>query len=327
MNKTFKQIKKEIKKANSIGLFCHRNPDMDCIGSMFALGKALEAMGKKVTMFCAEKFTVDLSLLADEKDVVRNKLDANDFDLFISVDVAAKHMLEQFEDYFLSFPLTIKIDHHHVHGDDNFALINYVNSERSSCCEIILELLLCLGVKVTPEIATYLYAGLSSDTYSFINSNTNINSFKNALKLIEFGADTLKVNNAEYRATSMKVINLKKLFYEKLRIFKEGFAVCFISQADLKACKASKADCSSFSSELLNIEGVNMSCNIVEKEKGIFSLSFRSMTGYNVYEIAIGFNGGGHICSSGGTIIGGTGEEAFEKVVKAMRDRFKKRNK
>ena len=93
MNKTFKQIKKEIKSANNIGLFCHRSPDMDCLGSMFALGTALEKMGKNVTLFCDEKLTSNQSKLVDKDKLEKNKLDANNFDLFISVDVAGAKQL------------------------------------------------------------------------------------------------------------------------------------------------------------------------------------------------------------------------------------------
>jgi phosphoesterase RecJ-like protein len=37
-------------KARKIAIFCHVNPDGDCIGSLLALGLALRRLGKRVFM-------------------------------------------------------------------------------------------------------------------------------------------------------------------------------------------------------------------------------------------------------------------------------------
>jgi phosphoesterase RecJ-like protein len=323
MNKTFKQIKKEIKSANNIGLFCHRSPDMDCLGSMFALGTALEKMGKNVTLFCDEKLTSNQSKLVDKDRLEKNKLDANDFDLFISVDVAGAKQLGNFEQFFTSFPLTARIDHHK--RDDDYALISFIDNTRSSCCEIVLDFIEYLGVKITPEIATYLYAGLSSDTNSFVNLNTNEKSFKTAMKLFNYGANITMVNEVEYRTISEKNIAMKKVLYHKVKLYKEGFAICLISNKDLKDNKADKTNCSTFSTEMVSIDGINMSCSIIEKEKDVYSLSFRSKRGYSSYQIAIQFGGGGHNEASGATFIADDGQKVIDSVVNVMRTYLKER--
>ncbi len=321
--KILQKIKKEIKAAKNIAIFCHRSPDMDCLGSMFALGEALERIGKKVTRFSADKLSIDHKALFDEKAVMTEKQNADNFDLFISVDVATGKMLDKFEDYFTNFPLTIKIDHHNAGEKDSYALLNYVDSQKSSCSEIIFELIEALKIKITPTIATYLYAGLSADTNSFINTNTNLNSFQTGCKLLKLSADIHKVNEAEYRLVTRTSIAMKKVLYNNLQIFKEGFAICLISKEDLTKNKADKSDCSTFSSEMLAIEGVNISCNITEHENKKYSLSFRSRKGFNVNGIAKTFGGGGHIEASGARIENCTEEQVVKMVAKAIRENLK----
>ncbi len=323
MNKAFKQIKKEIKSANNIAIFCHRSPDMDCLGSMFALGSALEKMGKKVTRFCDEKLTITQRKLIDENLLEKKELDANNFDLFISVDVAGSKQLGSFENYYRNFPLTARLDHHK--RDDDYALISFVDDSRSSCCEIVFDFIEYLGVKINTEIATYLYAGLSSDTNSFVNLNTNEKSYKTAMKLYRLGADIHKVNEAEYRTTSEKTIAMKKVLYEKVKLYKEGFAICLITNEELKNNKADKTNCSSFSTEMVSIDGINMSCSIIEKDKGVYSLSFRSKRGYSSYQIAVKFGGGGHNEASGATINASNGQTVIDSVAKEFRTYLKDR--
>ena len=52
------------------------------------------------------------------------------------------------------------------------------------------------------------------------------------------------------------------------------------------------------------IEGNEIRVKILEKEVGVFSLSFRSNKFVNVCNIAKAFGGGGHIRASGATISG-----------------------
>ena len=58
---------KEIKKARSVVLFTHRDPDGDAIGSIIALYIALRRMGKKVFMFSSDAVPEMYRFLPDSK--------------------------------------------------------------------------------------------------------------------------------------------------------------------------------------------------------------------------------------------------------------------
>ena len=44
----------ELRRAKIVAIVSHRDPDPDTIGSAIALGLALESLGKRVTIHCAD---------------------------------------------------------------------------------------------------------------------------------------------------------------------------------------------------------------------------------------------------------------------------------
>ena len=49
-----REVVEELRQARRIAIVSHRDPDPDTIGSAIALGLALEGLGKKVTLHCAD---------------------------------------------------------------------------------------------------------------------------------------------------------------------------------------------------------------------------------------------------------------------------------
>ena len=81
----------------------------------------------------------------------------------------------------------INIDHHH--DNTRFGDVNLVDVEASCTAEIVYELALLLGVRITPEMASALYVGLITDTGKFMYENTNARTHRIAAELIEAGVD------------------------------------------------------------------------------------------------------------------------------------------
>ena len=85
------QAVKTIIKAKKIAIFCHINPDGDCIGSLLALGLALRKMGKQVFMLSPDGLPHKYRVLPGAALVKRNL--AAKTDLAITVDCNNKNML------------------------------------------------------------------------------------------------------------------------------------------------------------------------------------------------------------------------------------------
>lgn len=325
MNKSFKHIKKAIKEANKIALFCHIDPDFDALSSMYSLAFALKGQGKTVQMFTHEKFNFNQKVLLDESLVKIGGLKPNNFDLLISVDTPDIKRLGIYGQDFLNHPNTIKLDHHPF--VEEMAKLSYVDTTLPSCSEIILELLDYMKIKITPQIATILYLGLCADTNTFTNTNVSAKSLEDGVELIKKGADIVKVNDVNTRMQSLVRLKVNKIFYRNLQIINKHIAVSTISHRELLAAGAQKRDVGGFSDQLLNYDGVKISCMIVEREPHVFDLSFRSMPEYDSSVIAQKFNGGGHKGAAGAIITGFEDiKEAKKQIVQEIKKYLKSRD-
>lgn len=293
---SLKELAKIIKKANTIAIFTHVSPDFDALGSSYSLYYSLKNKGKKVSLFIKEKLNSHQKLLFD--NIASNGIcKENDYDLFICVDLSALNRLGDYKNIFENKDNNTMVIDHHI-CNDFIGKYNYINTNKSACCEIILELLITLKYKIDSKIASFLYAGLSSDTSSFQNSSTKINSHIAATKLIQLGADIYKINQILYETRTVKEISFKKYLWNNFKIYKDC-AYCLVDNQSLNELKGKKNDCDSFSRSLVSIEGINQSFSIVEEKPGLFNLSMRSKIGYDVRAVAEKLGGGGHVCASG----------------------------
>lgn len=317
MNKNLKKIAKTILKANSVALFTHISPDCDALGSVFALYYVLTEMGKNASIYSKDNFGNVERLMFDESIVKKTQCDAKNYDLFISCDAPALFRLGEYGEIFKQKENSIVIDHHQNAG--LLGKLNYINKTRSSCCELVLEVLEAMKAKITPNVASKLYAGLSSDTNSFANSNTNEQTFNSALKLMKAGAEIGIINECLYQSRTKRSIEFKKFLWNNAKI-KGDCAYCVISNQDLKELKGNKEDCVGFSRSLISIQGINYSFSIIEEETGMYGVSLRSKIGYDVLSKAVMLGGGGHLCASGAKIRAKSMNEAKKMVLATFKE-------
>lgn len=296
MNK-IKNIIKALKQAKNIAIFSHSDPDFDAIGSALGLKFALNNMGKKADYICNEEMSVASKKFFGENYNLKI-FDKKNYDLFISLDNPTPNRCQNPE-CFSENTSSILIDHHRNLGLK--AKYNYIDITRSSCSEIIFEILEKGKIKIDSKTATALYAGLSADTNSFINSNTNAKSLITAYKLLNLGAQASKFNEIFFRSISNKEINIKSFIYNNFKFYK-NICYCLVSQNDITKLKANKKDFSSISSQLICFEKSLIAFSIVEKEPKEFYFSFRSKIGYPTREIAECLGGGGHDYACAGKI-------------------------
>ena len=320
---SLKEIAKIIKGANNIALFGHISPDIDCFGSLFGLYQGLVALGKKAQIYSHESLRFDQATLFDESLVKLGGFNPNEYDLLIAVDTATKDRLGEYKEAFTTHPNTVKIDHHRV--GSCYAEYDYVDFTKSSCSEIIYTLLTILKVNITPEIATALYAGLSADTGSFIYSNVNDNSFETGKLLFERKADIRKINRTLYQSLTRVQLEMKKHMYRNMEIIDDQVALIVVTNDDLVKAGACKQDCENHSAELMAINGINVSCAIIERVPNEFCCSFRGKDDYNVSVIAQRLGGGGHVSAAGCRFICESAEKAKAQVLDAIRKYLKSR--
>jgi len=307
---TLDKISDKLFEAKRIAIFTHISPDCDAFGSMFALYEGLKQMGKKCSMFVDGKLNKFEEAIFDVSKVNSVDFVPSKYDTLIAVDCADAKRLGKFGDAFLNFQNTYKIDHHK--NRDSYAKNIYVEHDSSSCCEIIYDLLNKLRVTIDKKISTYLYAGIATDSNSFINTNTTARTYKIAEKLFEKGADTIKINKQCFRTVSKESISLMKLFYNKMKFVGDVFGYVIINNKEFKKTKTTYLETSNFGNLICSIEGIKIGCCVTERE-GSFSLSFRSAPGVRIDELAQTLGGGGHPEAAGARI--SENEKKVEKLL------------
>src|SRR3954468_2791245 len=181
-----------IRSGDRFLLTTHENPDGDALGSLLAMHRILEALGKDSVMFLAAKefpLPVEYRFLALEEVFHEPPADIADrVVIFLdcgNIDRVPVDFLQNGQNK------VINVDHHH----DNtcFGTINLVDVEASCTAEIVYELAGLLGIELTLEMANALYVALVTDTGKFMYENTDSRSHRMAAGLIEAGVDVNEV--------------------------------------------------------------------------------------------------------------------------------------
>lgn len=181
----------------------HIRPDFDAVGS--ALGIAL--ICKKNNKNCFIVIDDDYDKLEPETRKVLesikgnfNFIRSNDLpvyltprSLMVAVD-ANKDYLLCTKKYLNEFKNIVVIDHHKTDEHTIKTPYLYVDESISSVCEEVSRLLFLYGVKLSPDYANYLLAGIILDTNK-LSKNTSAKTFEIASKLTASGADPTIANN------------------------------------------------------------------------------------------------------------------------------------
>lgn len=317
-----KKIFKIIKNSKRVAVFAHQSPDGDCLGSSYAISFLCQKFGKQVDVFIDDDLTKNVKYgFVKFDNLNRCEFDAKNYDLLISTDVAASRLLGKYADEFQKFDNKIVIDHHTSRDlEGKYTYVEY----RSSCAEIVYEILRKSKVKITKDVATMLYLGVSDDTGCFMHDNTTSKTHRIAGDLIDLGADISLINYRVFKLEPIKTFNMAKLLNQSI-VMEDGLTYNVVTYDLMVKNGYTTNDLGNYINTLLNLEGTKVAVLLVEKQKNVFRLNFRCLKGYDVSIVANQFNGGGHTQASGGTFYG-TLKEALSQVIKASKEAVKKGN-
>lgn len=298
MTSSLGAIAKVLKDAQRIVVMSHVNPDPDAHGSSAALALALRSMGKTVALVNDSGLSQRFSWIPGVKDVVTSIPQGN-WDVLVCCDCGdAKRVGDKLKEVLLSHPCVVNIDHHA--SNDNFGLHNLVVPTASSTCEVILDLVAALGCKLSKDIATCIYTGVSSDTGSFRYSSTSANVFAVAQRVVEAGADPYFIAQNLYSRASLGSLKLQSEALAQLKLEAKGrIAMTTVTYAMLKSSGAEKEDADVLVDVIRDIEGVQVAI-LFKEDAGFWRLSLRSrVPEVDVAEVAGLFGGGGHKAAAG----------------------------
>ncbi|MBD3296433.1 MAG: hypothetical protein GF392_03615 [Candidatus Omnitrophica bacterium] len=295
MRNTQKVIK-EIKKADTIAIAGHVNPDGDCIGSLLSLGLGLEKLGKKVLMVSADGVPRRYKPLPGA-DRIKSKVDRKP-DIAITVDCNKREMLGEAADSLLEADAVIEVDHHESRKP--FGDIALIDETSPSVGEMIYKLLKALGVEVDRDIAMNILTSVIVETNSFRLPNVRSRTFRICADLVETGLDFYQLTDMVFWSHSRVVTVLSGVCMARSRFLESGrLAWTEIRREDFSAYKGKDEDVDAVPDELRSIRDVDIAIFFREKSNDSIRVSLRSKKHINVAGLAQRYGGGGHIDVAG----------------------------
>ncbi len=279
----------------AILLVTHKNPDGDTMGSAAALCSALRSKGKVAYLYANPQTSALLRPYAEPFFAPVGSEEM--FDFYVAVDVASE---SQFPKGF-ELGIDLCIDHHEI--NTHFAPRELIRPERSSCGEIVLEIVKALNGAPTPQEATLLYIAVSTDTGCFQYLNTNARTLHTAAELIGYGADSGKVSTDFFRKVSAARLRLEGAIYSNLSFHRDDrVVVATVTRRMLEEAGATADDLDDLAGLAGRLRGSLVSVTIREQDNGESRVSVRSGPEVSSSEICAVFGGGGHAMAAGCTI-------------------------
>ncbi len=307
-------------KRDTLILF-HRNPDADAVGSAFALKQLLTLLGSRAFCLCPDPVPERLRFLCqDEQAGVAFEDIPADFSpsaRVISVDSASPSQLGSLYARFEG-RIDLMIDHH---GAGETYADSYIRPTFAATGEILFDLATRLEsegqIKLTKSICVLLYAAISADTGCFRFSNVTPKTHLRAAALMEYGIDCAEINHRLYDSNSMEQLRAQAAGIANLRLCHNGaLAIIPISYAMREELGLSDEHFSILVDVARSVLGVQVAVSIRQPSaEGLFRVSMRSSSDYDVSAICAKFGGGGHKKAAGCTIQAETIEDVVARLV------------
>ena len=303
-----------LKTNDNFLLLTHRRPDGDTLGSAGALAQGLHEAGKTVFILFNPETTPRYSRFAKDHWSPEGFKPEH----IIAIDTASSGMLQVNSAEYAEH-ITLCIDHHP--SNTEYATYTCLDGERSSCGEIIYDILKEMSGYISAKTAGCLYAAVSTDTGCFVFANTTADTLRVASNLIEDGAPHRELNRLLFRTKTLGRIKMEGMIYSGLEFYFDGqVAISVISRRMLATAEATEDDIDDIASIPGSIEGIRVGVTIRElTSETDCKVSVRTGTTVNANAICALFGGGGHAMAAGYSVKA-TVDDIRESLLKALKD-------
>ena len=292
----------------------HVHPDADVLGTLLALGLALESRGWSVTYGGPHPAPALLGFLPGVERYRRLQTLDGPFDVVVLTDCPNPQRTEGLIDQARRVgKVIVNIDHH----PDNrrYGDVNWIDTSAAATGEMVYELLRALAAPLTPAIATNLFTAVHTDTGSFRYSNVTPRTFTIAAALVTAGARPELVSQSLYERRAADALRWLGEALARVEVSDDGQLGWLALPAGVVPERVVESE------ELVNyprsIASVRVACLLRERD-GQVKVSLRGKGDVDVQRIAAQFGGGGHANASGCTVAGPLAE-AQRAVLAAAR--------
>ncbi|TGE35302.1 bifunctional oligoribonuclease/PAP phosphatase NrnA [Desulfosporosinus fructosivorans] len=289
-----------IRKAPKVALFSHVSPDGDCIGSMLAIGLALEKMGKEVSLYNPNPVPSYLAFLPGSSRISQ-ALPSPQAKVLLFVDCTDLGRVNMSRSDIPEDSTVLNLDHHI--SNLFFGDFNWVDVHASSVGELAVTFINRLGVEFDVDMATNLYTAIVTDSGCFEYSNTTAQTHRLTADLLDIGVDLSLIHHNIFNQKPLAQIRLLQCALNGLEILADGqLAIMTLSAEDFQKSGAEQEMSEGLVNHARSIAGVEVAVLLKELSPHEIKGGLRSNLWLNVNEIAALFGGGGHQRAAGCTL-------------------------
>ena len=296
---TMQKILQKIKEYNRIIITRHFRPDGDAIGSTKGLWTILQlTFPEKEILLLNEDQSEYLKFLGGESEPIADEMYADALGIILdtgTIDRVSNKKITLCKEL-------VKIDHHIDHNP--YGDISWVEEHRSSACEMVAYFYAEFAdeLKINTEAATYIYAGMVTDSGRFRFSSVSGDTMRLAGLMLDQGIDT-DVLFANLYLEEFEKLKFEAYVYDKMCITENGVAYIYVDRAMQEKFNLSQEDASSAVGYMDTIKGALCWIAFIEApgEEKVIRVRLRSRF-VTINTIAENHHGGGHACASGATV-------------------------
>jgi phosphoesterase RecJ-like protein len=303
-----------LRDAQDVLLLGHVHPDADVLGTLLALGQALEARGARVTFAGPHPVPRVLDFLPGAERWQVWQQAPRTWPVVVLTDcpndARTEGLLAQSRD-----PMgeVLNIDHH----PDNrlYGTLDWIDAGAAATGEMVFDLLQALAWPVTPAIAVNLFTAIHTDTGSFRYSNTTARTFRAAGALLALGADPALVSDRLYQRRPKDALLTLGEVLRRVEVSPDGQVAWLAVPRDVASEDFLAAE--DLVAYPRSIDGVEVALVLREDAPGVIKASLRGKGAVPVNAIARQFGGGGH-ANAAGCSIRGSLDEATQALLAAV---------
>ena len=304
-----RDIYNTIKKYDKIVIARHIGPDPDALGSSIGLREIIKETFPKKEVYVVGSSSTRFKYMG-ELDKVNEDIFKDS--LLIVCDTPNIVRIDGIKDI-NAFKEVLKIDHHPE--IDDFGKVKWIDSSKSSVCQMIMELTYATRLKMTKYAAERLFLGLVADTERFLYSYTTPDTMRIVSKLIDdTNIDFTSLYNDLY-ARPMNDLRFLGYMYQNMTITENGLGYLKLTDKILKEYNVDAGSGGNLVNNFNNIEEILVWVIFTEdKKQDLIRVNARSR-GPIINKVLENHGGGGHIYSSGARI---KDKKEIDEIIKEL---------
>ncbi|MEZ0357548.1 bifunctional oligoribonuclease/PAP phosphatase NrnA [Mycobacterium sp. SA01] len=288
-----------LRGAGAVSVICHVHPDADSVGAGLALALILERDGVDVEVSFATPSTLpeSLRMLPGGHLLVAPGDMRRDVDLVVTVDAPSVNRLGALSEFTQLGCAVLVIDHHK--SNTLFGSVNLVDPKADSTTMVVAELLDAWGKTIDCDVASCLYAGLTTDTGSFRWASPG--ALRLAARLVELGVDNAAISRELFDTHPFVWLPLLSRVLSRAQLVPEaagGRGLVYAVVAHEEWMENRSEEVESIVDIVRTTHEAEVAAVFKEIEPGHWSVSMRAKS-YDLAAVASGFGGGGHTLAAG----------------------------